>query len=290
METQAELKSGGAEGLERVLVASDLTAYADRALDRAAMLARSGGAICLIHAFDPRLLPDECVELNTREALESLRHEVQESGLAERFDVSVDVLSGKADEITLKQAQAIPADLIVMAMSRDASLARVIRGTTIDRVVRRALCPVLVVRSRPRRPYARILVAVDLAAASRRALDLVLQWFPDAEINIVHVDEAVRADAPSAVVRDDRRHQIEDMVAARCMWARRLGPGSAGGPSLIFRCGKIVDALQKEMGTINPDLIVAGTHGRSGASNLFLGSVAETLLETSRQDVLVARA
>ena len=290
MEAQTEFSGGKAVGLERVLVASDLTAYADRALDRAAVLARSGAVLRLVHAFDPRLLPDEYVKLNLREASESLQHEAQDSGLAERFNVSVNVLSGKADEIIVEQAHSMSADLIVMAMSRDASLARVIRGTIIDRVVRRAQSPVLVVRSRPRRPYARILVAVDLAAPSRRALDLVLKWFPGAETSIVHVDEAVRTDVPSPVVRDERRNQIEDMVAARCMSAQRPRPGSAGGPSLILRCGKVVDVLQKEIGALNPDLVVLGTHGRSGVPNLFLGSVAETLLEVSRQDVLVVRA
>ncbi|MDH3664796.1 MAG: universal stress protein [Alphaproteobacteria bacterium] len=48
--------------------------------------------------------------------------------------------------------------------------------------------------------------------------------------------------------------------------------------------------MQKHAAQLAPDLVVLGTHGRTGVSKLFLGSVAEALLDVLTQDVLVARA
>jgi nucleotide-binding universal stress UspA family protein len=290
MQTQPKLKNGQTDGLQRVLVASDLTAYADRALDRAAILARSGAVVRLVHAFDSRLLPDEYLETNVQEAEDLLQKDLRESGLDENFDLSASVAIGNAEDSILEEARSIKADMIVMASSRDASPARVVRGTIVDRVVRGAPCPVLVVRSRARRPYAEILVLIDLTAPSRLALDYALQRFPNAHTTILHVDEEAVSDAKDFAPRDERRHQIEDMVAARCQAAGLPQPGSSGGPTVRVLGGNIVDLAQAEIRKTEPNLVVMGTHGRSVMASFFRGSIAETLLEISSQDVLVVRS
>jgi nucleotide-binding universal stress UspA family protein len=266
--------------VRRILVASDLTAYTDRAFDRAAMLAGQNQAtIRFLHAIDPSLLPERHIRRNIREAQALLEQEVRESGIGEQLDTSVKVIQGLADAIIVEEAKTMQADLIVMGLSHDASLTGMVRGTTADKVVRRAECPVLIVKTRARRPYAKIAVAVDLAEPSRRALDLSLRAFPDAEFNLVHVDEA-----KPGTVRAERRHQVEDMAAARLMAA-----GMRSKPTLAFGSGKAVTVLQEHIAMMDPDLVAMGTHGRTGVSSFFLGSVAETLLEALPRDVLVVR-
>jgi nucleotide-binding universal stress UspA family protein len=44
------------------------------------------------------------------------------------------------------------------------------------------------------------------------------------------------------------------------------------------------------VGRLSADLLVAGTHGRTGVAHAFLGSVAEDLLHQAHCDVLVAKA
>lgn len=44
--------------------------------------------------------------------------------------------------------------------------------------------------------------------------------------------------------------------------------------------------MQEQVALVRPDLVVMSTHGRTGVSNLFLGSVAETLLEVLPHDIL----
>lgn len=281
-------------GLGRILVATDLTASADRALDRVAMLARdSGAAVRLLHVIDSHLLPDAHVREKQREAERQLELDVSEVGFDTSLEVSVKVASGDADKAVVAEAAEMRADLIVLGLSRDASLRGVLRGTMIDLVVRRAHCPVLVVKTRARRPYASVAVAVDLAEPSRRALDLALHLFGTARFTILHADERVPAThskgTKQAPATTERQHQIEDMIVARFAAAGAAGPGKPGGPDLLVAGGRAVTVLQEQVAQAAPDLVVLGTHGRSGASNLFLGSVAETLLEILPCDVLVTR-
>ncbi len=283
------------DGLSRILVASDLTAYSDRAFDRAVILAEENhAALRFLHAIEPGALPESYVQGNIQEAKRDLEQEVQDSGIDKRLSVSVTVGRGDTDKVVVDEAQSMQADLIVMGLSHDMALTSINSGTTIDKVVRSAPCPILVVKTRARRAYKKIAVAIDLAEPSRRALDVALRAFPEGDFTIIHVDESSpgnrdgeTTDDPEAI---ERRHQIEDLVTARFAAAGRDGVGSMNGPTVIIEGGKASEILQKHAAQLAPDLVVLGTHGRTGVSKLFLGSVAEALLDVLTQDVLVARA
>lgn len=281
-------------GLRRILMATDLTAYADRALDRAVLVAEAhGAALCLLHAVDASMLPASYVSQNLHAAKAALEHEIQDSGIGRKLEVSVKVASGETDRLVIDEARAMQADLIVMGLSQDTTLTSIVRGTAVDKVVRGAPCPVLVAKTRARRAYASIAVAFDPAEGSRRALDLALRLFPSSRLSVIHVDEAAPAErtagpAPDAMELESRR-RITDLVAAACTAAGRGGPGAPDGPALIFAGGDAAPVLRDQVARLNPDLVVLGTHGRAGVSGLLLGSVAESLLEALPQDVLVTR-
>jgi len=236
------------EGFQRILVASDLTAYTDRALDRAAFLAaQSGAAIRLVHSIDPGPLPEKYLRKNISDAEAQLKRDAREVGIDEDR-VSVKVSLGTAETIVTDEAQAMQADLVVLGLSHDSSLSGLVRGTTVDKVVRRSPCPVLVVKTRAKRPYARITVALDLAAPSRKALDLALREFPGAEISLIHVVEGgPLPDAGSPAVPAERRHQIEDMATARFAAAGRPAPGTGAGSTLHFGVGRAVNVLPEQI-------------------------------------------
>lgn len=236
----------GKAGLDRILVASDLTAYSDRAFDRAVMLAEENDAsLRFLHAIEPDALPESYVKRNLEEAKQDLEHEVQDSGIDKHLDVSVAVGQGDADKVILDEAQTMQADLIVMGLSHDMALTSIIRGTTIDKVVRGARCPVLVVKTRAWRAYEKIAAAIDLAEPSRQALDIALHAFPKGDFTIIHVDESRPGDRKEAATADpedlERRHQIEDLVAARFAAVDRGRPGSHNGPTLIVEGVRLDD-------------------------------------------------
>jgi len=279
-------------GRHRILFASDLTAYSDRAFDRALKLAEQFKArLRILHVVDSSLLPAQHAKQNVREAQIILEREVRESGAGEVADVLVKPSSGEPDKVILEEASVQQADLIVMGLAAHATFAAVFGGTTIDRVIRGAHCPVLAVKTRPRRDYSAIVVAVDGGEPSRRALEFALREFPDARFTIVHIDEKSTAvpGTREQTSSSEIRHQVEDMVRARCAAAGWPNPGAPNGPTLITRAGRAKDLLQEEIARLDPDLVVLGTHGRAGVSRMFLGSVAETLLEVLARDVLVAR-
>ena len=283
------------DGLKRILVASDLTAYADRAFDRAVILAEENhAALRFVHAIEPGALPESYVQGNIQDAKRDLEREVQDSGIDKRLSVSVTVGRGDTDKVVVDEARSMQADLIVMGLSHDMALTSIIRGTMIDKVARSAPCPILVVKTRARRAYKKIAVAIDLAEPSRLALDVALRAFPEGEFTIIHVDESSPGDRDGKTTDDPeeigRRHQVEDLVTARFAAVGRDGSGSINGPTLIVEGGKASRVLQKHAAQLAPDLVVLGTQGRTGVSKLFLGSVAEALLDVLTQDVLVARA
>ena len=56
------------------------------------------------------------------------------------------------------------------------------------------------------------------------------------------------------------------------------------------RLGGALPVVEAALGELAPDLLVVGTHGRTGVAHTLLGSVAERLLRRPRCDVLAVRA
>ncbi|MBV8757015.1 MAG: universal stress protein [Deltaproteobacteria bacterium] len=70
--------------------------------------------------------------------------------------------------------------------------------------------------------------------------------------------------------------------------AARLAKDGATATTFI-RVGNPVDQINIFAGENNVDLIIMGTHGRSGLQHLLVGSVAERIVRTSVKPVLTIR-
>ena len=143
---------------------------------------------------------------------------------------------------------------------------------------------------------ARILVPTDFSAASDGALtyarSLARQF--GASINLVHVFEdpftsgAFIGDG-TVTMPLDLRQSLErlahEQLAAR--HAAHLGILPLSSTDLLIgpTAKRIVEHAEKT----HADLIVMGTHGRSGLGHLLLGSVAEKVVRTAKCPVLTAR-
>jgi nucleotide-binding universal stress UspA family protein len=86
--------------------------------------------------------------------------------------------AGQVDDAILDAASALPGWLVVTGSAREYTLGRLILGSTVERLARGLLQPLLVVRRRVRGPYRSILVAVDGSDAARDALQLAAGLFP----------------------------------------------------------------------------------------------------------------
>ena len=91
-------------------------------------------------------------------------------------------------------------------------------------------------------------------------------------------------EAPTgSAVRDELRAQLERV-------ARRVATKHRVTTATQFREGPIVDELEHAVREANADMVVMASHGRSGASRLWLGSVTDALLRRSSTPLLVTRS
>jgi nucleotide-binding universal stress UspA family protein len=143
----------------------------------------------------------------------------------------------------------------------------------------------------------RILVPTDFSDFSRQALEQAIDLGKrfKARIIVFHALEpiyfAASADlyGPSAnlgmLVEEQRRSAQEQLARLGRSLAKRKVPVrtvlASGTPHAV-----ILDAVRK----LGADLIVMSTHGRSGLSHLFLGSVAEKVVRGASCPVLTVRA
>jgi universal stress protein E len=172
-----------------ILVGTDLSPSSERALGRAiGLAARFHARLTVLHVVDDRL-PDDIADALRLRAEQSVRAQLAADSSAAGLDVGVEIAIGDPFAEILTQAWRRRADLIVMGMHRKAPLKDLFRGTTVDRVLRRGDIPVLVVQGEPSKPYHRVLVAVDLAIGSRRALEFALRLVPNGEFHVLHAYE-----------------------------------------------------------------------------------------------------
>lgn len=145
--------------IKTILVPTDFSEDSKRALEIATDLARSlGSRIVLLHAYHidlaytspafgaPVVLPEGFYEQCRKRAQDQIEHLAKESGL-EGIDVSVLAIERPAWSAILDEAKSLPADLIVMGTRGLTGIKHVAFGSTAERVVRKASCPVLTVKA-----------------------------------------------------------------------------------------------------------------------------------------------
>ena len=144
--------------------------------------------------------------------------------------------------------------------------------------------------------YQRILVPVDGSATSGRALQEAIKLAGGkAQLRLVYViEETYPLDAEGyayidyAALQEAVRHTGERVLAQAAEKARQSG--ALAETALLEASGeRIASVIESEARHWPADLIVIGTHGRSGLSRLLLGSVAEDLVRVASVPVLLVR-
>jgi nucleotide-binding universal stress UspA family protein len=146
--------------IQNILVAVDFSDYSEVALRYATFLAENFGAtLTLIHSVEPYVYPEDLSagftieQIDARwmqkqkEKLETVRQTIKEG-----IPATVVVTMGTAWNRIVGAAKSWNADLIVIGTHGRTGLKHALMGSTAERVVRRAACPVLVVHSPDKRP------------------------------------------------------------------------------------------------------------------------------------------
>ena len=141
--------------------------------------------------------------------------------------------------------------------------------------------------------FKHILVAVDFAHSSDRALDVAAQMASESGAQLTLVAAyAVPAlgYAAAEVVATDLVTPSED--AARAQMNELVAEIRKRCPRVdaYVRQGRPAEGVLATTREVGADLIVIGTHARHGVERLVLGSVAESVLRDSPVPVLVVRS
>ena len=143
--------------------------------------------------------------------------------------------------------------------------------------------------------YQHILVPVDGSATSDRALQEAIRLArqQSAQLELVHVVEDIRLlDSDSYInyteMQETLRNSGKKTLAHAQMVVQLAGMGAE--INLLEAHGKrIASIIVEEAERWPADLIVIGTHGRSGFSRVLFGSVAEGVVRTAHIPVLLIR-
>jgi nucleotide-binding universal stress UspA family protein len=192
------------------------------------------------------------------------------------------------------------ADAIVVGSRGYGALGRLVLGSVSRTVVRRASCPTLVVRSRPRE-IRRFVLGLDGSANSRRAVDFLARLEPPrgGHINLVCALEPMRVGSLGlmpASVRGPLARELTTAQDQQTQTARRhlasattILKRAGWGVRSAIRWGIPLDALLGAARDAGAHVIVIGARGTGGVARMLLGSVAEGVLSRSRVPVLVVR-
>jgi nucleotide-binding universal stress UspA family protein len=206
------------------------------------------------------------------------------------------VVEGAAAHEIERIAREVCCDLIVMGTHGRGGLARILLGSVAVDVLRQAPCPVLAVKlpgahERPTEAAAAgpgtadrllfpvILHPTDFSAAARHAFDIACAVAQGgSKLIVLHVVEAVHVASES----------YEEALYERL---RELQPDDPSIRAEYRLCeGEPADEILRETTASSCDLIVLGTHGRTGLKRLVTGSVAEAVLRRARCPVLAVKA
>jgi nucleotide-binding universal stress UspA family protein len=296
--------------IKRILFATDFSWCARRAEDYACALAcswRASLTVLCVEEFPPGLNPDYLINQQyladllkiASSKLMDLKGRAARRGLA----VTTRVATGIPSEEVIVAARAEDSDIIVMGTRGKTGLAHVLLGSTAERVIRGAPCPVLAVRTEPAgikdggvlsRPVTleHILVPVDFSDCSLDALGYaaVVAQQAKASLMLVHVLEPVSYGLDFTLSQSEARHVEAEAWTKRLKELVSSHQHSTMQVESLLRGGVPADSILDSAQTLPCDLIVMGTHGRRGISHTISGSVAEAVLRNAHCPVITVRS
>lgn len=288
-----------------LLAATDFSASAERAVQRAALLAKQHGAkLHLMHVVptltwtmfgralvEHPLVTEKNLFAAAKERLANLTEDcANRYGIAVRSHVDI----GRPYQRIAEYVTTHGIDMTVLGPHADNPVRDVFVGSTASRFVRRGTRSALVARSASAAPYRRMLVAVDFSDASRLSVETAASLAPEATIHVLHVFDVLfegkmlYANVEREVIQQYRDAANEEAWRMMNEFTDELALPERVLPVVpVVRNGDPAQRVIEEARTLQADLIVMGKRGRSELDQLFLGSVTESVLHQTDTDLLL---
>ena len=289
--------------ITRIVAATDFSEFSERAVQRAARIAKQHDAeMHVLHVVRPldlypslTLTPDEFGhdDLELQQA-EQTRVEAVAASLSAQFGIRVRPVTrlGRAHTEIADYAQEVAADLVVAGSRGESTLMDLFLGSTASRLLRVATCPVLIVKKPADEPYRKVLAAVDFSPVSAAVVSHAISLADGARVDALHVlgseveqrlrkAKFVRIDIADwlARLRTEAEQQLGALLA-------QVEQGAAVGRLVQPGFSPAVICQSIEEGQV--DLVVLGRHGYGGGlQDWLLGSVSKDVAHAAVCDVLL---
>ena len=208
-----------------------------------------------------------------REACESVRTLAE----AEGVDCETIIQEGEEPyEHIVGEAENRQADAIIVGRRGRRGLMKLLMGSVTHLVIGHAPCKVLVVPKSGKLTAQRLLVATDGSEFSDKAVSEAISFAKRTGGSLIACSIA-HHDIDEDMA-NDHVNKVKDVASAEGINVETtIGQGNA--------CQEIIAAAEAQ----DADMIVVGTHGRTGISRLLMGSIAERVVGMTDKTVMVVR-
>lgn len=285
---------------DKLLLATDGSSFSEGAIREAIRLAKQcSSKLSVLSVIEtnpeyetiaPQLL--EKAEKSAREHLGSVKERAKKEGV----DCTTSVLEGEDSfNYIAGEAAKNKISMIIMGRRGKTGLKRLMMGSTTARVIGHAPCNVLVVPSAARVEFKNILVATDgsrhAAAAASEAIGIakknsskliVLAVVPSESIQPMDI---VHSQMSRDVIAESEMKEAEKNAKA----VKEAAQKEDVAVEAFIMGGKPSDAVVQTAKEQNVDVIILGSHGKTGIDKLLMGSVAERVIVLSSCAVLVVK-
>jgi nucleotide-binding universal stress UspA family protein len=285
--------------MKNILLTTDLTAETNRAFDRAVKLALILEAklhilhVCPLYSFSQK--KKKTISLK-QDAEDMIRSSVGAHRGINKIITSITVIEGgETFAEIINHAEKVKAGLIVMGMHGKVKLRDMFVGTTLERVIRKGIRPVLMVRDKSPNDYKNVLVGTDFSAGSKQAFHIALELAPSSLFHLVHtygfpdvgVDDYVVHNSQK-IIEDLASNRLENFIKEnkKVLKKYKVAPQKFNYRKVK---GEPYSCLLQEATKVKSDLIAIGTYSHMSLLPYKLGGTARDILSTPPCDVLVAK-
>lgn len=269
--------------LKSIVLATDASEYSEGAIREAISFARACQTILTVLYV---------IEFNPE--FETIGHkyvEEQEKNVARHFEwlremgadenVECRVVMKRAEkpyEAIVEVAQEKKADLLVMGKHGRTGLKRLMMGSVTAKVIAYAPCKVLVVPKETEIRGENIMLATDGSKYSEAAENEAIAMSKNCPFVNNFIAVSVAKNKDKIAEAEHSLSQLRKKASAEGVKVDTL--------TLVGEPYKVIVNASLEAGT---DIVIIGTHGRTGLSRLLMGSVAERVVGLTMCSVLVTK-
>lgn len=272
---------------EHLLVATDMSERADRAIRRGFALAKDLDARLTLLTLVDGALPVAIAAQVQSESEARLKQFA--ASVAGSDAVNYEVQAKIGDPVHEITEAATDADLLILGIHRERPFMDALRETTMERLVRLQNTPVLLVRDPVDHPYDKLLSAMDFSQAATDALLLGAKIAPNARLQALHaVHIPYRGLAAGVESNRAALPFLRDAEQSLERWRDRTPLPEDRMDDVEIVQGSALQLLNQRIRENGISLLCVGAHGRVGRRPALLGSLTNDMIRTPPCDLLIA--